>query len=382
MSSLAPRWFAAPVLLVALTAAQAQGFPGGGASPFRSARTSETVALAEAALAQGDAPLATELFERAASQEHASDIEVGLVRSLVQAGEYRKALAFAAHTAGAHADQTAGAALYAWLLAVGGQSAFALRLLAEVEQRRPGDPLIGDLKQRLQPAPAQPQALPAPPARFAPAGALLAGARTVSSGLLVDQGRRAIAPFAALSGASRIWVRDGLGRTVSARLERHIDELGLAVLELHTVLTLAPDVALPERDPFPGTPAHAIEYAPAPDAAPAWPWLQSGFLGTVDPASGARRLGIGLPPGPRGGPLFDAGGRLIGLAMAQAGPPDRLLPASALSKALGSALGARPAPPAASSAAPPAPPPAPPRMAVDELYERGLRLTLQIVTAP
>ncbi len=405
------RWFASAVLLLALATAQAQGFPAGGASPFRTARISEMVASAEAALMQGDAPRATELFERAASQEHASDIEVGLVRSLMQAGHYRRALAFAAHTSGAHAEQTAGAALYAWLLAAGGQGAFAQRLLGEVGQRLPGDVLIQDVRQRLQPTSAMPDSLPLAPARFAPTGtgidaaiATDAGtpaspvprvppvpenaARVVSTGVLINQGRHVIAPSAVLSGASRMWVRNGLGRTVQARLEHHIENLGVALLKLDKPLDAAPEVAVPERDAFPGTPAYAIEYARADAdtdadtaAAPAWPWLRTGFLGPVDSATGARRLGIGLPPGPRGGPVFDTSGRLVGLALAQPGQPgqsgqlDRLLPVSALGKALGGkglqdALGAGPARPDA------------PRMALDEVYERALTMTLQIIAAP
>jgi Trypsin-like peptidase domain len=410
------RWFASAALLLALATAQAQSFPAGGASPFRTARISEMVASAEAALMQGDAPRATELFERAASQEHASDIEVGLVRSLMQAGHYRRALAFAAHTAGAHADQTAGAALYAWLLAVGGQGAFAQRLLGEVDQRLPGDVLIQDVRQRLQPTSALPDALPLPPARFAPTGtgihAAIAtsadtpagpaprvpdvvsdvvpdAARVVSTGVLINQGRHVIAPSAVLGGASRMWVRNGLGRTVQARLAQHVENLGVALLKLDHPLDAAPEITLPERDAFPGTPAHAIEYARAgtdtaadTDAntapAPAWPWLRTGFLGPVDIATGARRLGIGLPPGPRGGPVFDTSGRLVGLALAQPGQLgqwDRLLPVSALRKALQGkepqdALGAEPARPDT------------PRMALDELYERALKVTLQIIAAP
>ncbi len=47
----------------------------------------------------------------------------------MQAGEYRRALSFGAHAAGAHRDFPAATALYAWLLYVGGQDAFAARRL-------------------------------------------------------------------------------------------------------------------------------------------------------------------------------------------------------------------------------------------------------------
>ena len=386
-----PRRVASAGLLLALAVAR---WPclAGGAGASRTAGVSEIVVAAEAALARGDAQRATELFESAAGQEHASDIEVGLVRSLMQAGEYRKALAFAAHTAGAHANETAGAALYAWLLAVGGQGAFAQRLLGEVALRLPADPLIHDLRQRLRPMSAGRDPLPRPPARFGPTGTgtptspvphVPDVARVVSTGVLVNQGCQAIAPSAGLAGASRMWVRNGLGRTIEARLEQHMHGLGVALLTLNDPLSdpldAAQGITIPERDPFPGTAAYVVEYASADTAvAPAWPWLRTGFLGPVDSATGARRLGIDLPPGPRGGPVFDTSGRLVGLALPQAGGPghlDRLLTVSALRKDLGGkelqdAFGTGPARPNL------------PQMALDDIYERALKVTLQIIAEP
>jgi hypothetical protein len=375
-------------LLLALALTQALAAPGHHADPLRTPQVSEVVHAAEAALARGDAQAATEMFERAASLEHALDIEVGLVRGLMQAGHYRRAVAFAAHTSGAHAEQTGGVALYAWLLAAGGQGAFAQRLLGETEQRLPGDALISDVRQRLKEATSASGPVPAATLPgFAPAGtvveldrdrephvrdavAMPPGSRMVATGLLIDRGQRAIAPSALLAKAASIWVRNGLGQTVAASLERRIDGLGLTVLRLHSPLDGTQSLAVAERDAFPGAPAYAIEYLRSADAAPAWPWLHSGFLGTADAALGNRRLGIGLPPGPRGGPVFDGRGQLIGLTQADPGRPDRLLPASALHVELGESFGAAAAPPVVA------------RMAMDELYERALWATLQIITAP
>ena len=52
---------------------------------------------------------------------HAADTEIALVRGHMQAGDYRRALAFGAHTAGAHLDVVGGSLLYVWLLHAGGQ---------------------------------------------------------------------------------------------------------------------------------------------------------------------------------------------------------------------------------------------------------------------
>ena len=57
---------------------------------------------------------------------HAPDTEAAQVRAHMQAGDYRRALAFGAHAASAHRrDWPAGTALYAWLLQAGGQAAAA-----------------------------------------------------------------------------------------------------------------------------------------------------------------------------------------------------------------------------------------------------------------
>ena len=55
----------------------------------------------EALLASGKVAEARDAFEQAAALEHAADIELGILRSQMQAGHYRQALDFAAHTAGA-----------------------------------------------------------------------------------------------------------------------------------------------------------------------------------------------------------------------------------------------------------------------------------------
>ena len=92
------------------------------------------LAQAERELARGDAASAIGVLDRAAMMLHAADTEMALVRAYLQAGEYRRALAFCAHTAGAHRETAEPSALYAWLLHLGGQSAFARRTLAEARR--------------------------------------------------------------------------------------------------------------------------------------------------------------------------------------------------------------------------------------------------------
>ncbi len=86
------------------------------------------LARGEEALARGDVQHALAAFDRAESMRHAADTEMSLVRAHMQAGEYRRALAFAAHMAGAHRDVSASAVLYARLLTIGGQGVAARRV--------------------------------------------------------------------------------------------------------------------------------------------------------------------------------------------------------------------------------------------------------------
>ena len=275
---------------------------------------------------------------------HAADTEMALVRTYMQGGAYRRALSFAAHTAGAHRDVPAGAVLYAWLLHVGGQAAFAQRVLDQTEARWPGDALTAQARAQLRsPTPVADGALLSPPWRVAPFDAdtaLPATARVASSGVLVDGGRRALVPLAALGERRALWVRDGLGRRSMARVERRVEDLGLALLRLDDPIETASGLVLAPRDPFPGSPGFAVDYVATPDAAPAWPLLYSGFIGMPDGAGGLRRLGIEVPAGAQGGPVFDAGGRFAGIALRGADGQDRLVPVSALGREFGEMLGA------------------------------------------
>lgn len=324
------------VLVAAAVCAVASAWAHDGARP---PERSALLERAEAALAHGDATAALHDFERAAEQEHAADIELGLVRSLMQAGEYRRALAFAAHTAGAHGSEAGAAALYARLLQIGGLGA-----------RAPRDAPADAPLPRLAP--------------FAAGDAPPPNARVIGSGVLIDAGRHALVPLAALREVNALWLRNGLGRSVQASIEQRMDALGVALLRLDAPLAAAA-ITLPARDAFPGAPGHAVEFESASGAAPAWPLLRTGFIGM--PAGGGQRLGIELPAGPRGGPVFDAAGQLIGIALSADGS-DRLLPVSALRASLGETTRGAGAPA--------------PRMPLDQIYENALRLTLQLIAAP
>lgn len=354
------------------------------ATPARLQERAELLKKGETALARLDVTGALDAFERAALIEHAADTEIALVRAYMQSGDYRRALAFGAHTAGAHLDEVGGSLLYVWLLYAGGQPAIAQRLLADAETRMPGNPKVQAVRQQLRSAMLVASGpLLALPTRLAPYGGmkgLPASARVVGSAVLLHGGTKALLPLSLLPASGRLWLRNGLGQLVQARTDQKFSELGVALVRLQSRLPVPDESLVAVSDAFPGSPAFAVEYAATPDAAPAWPLLRTGFLGSASGTTGERLLGLALPAGPRGGPVFNAGGQLIGLALpgrtGQGG--DRLVPASELRKALGATFSAVP-PQAGIPAAPASPKP---HVSVDKIYEASLKTGLQVIAVP
>ena len=323
---------------------------------------------AETALKAGDASAARDAFEQAAALRHAADIEIGWVRAQMQAGEYRRALAFAAHIAGAHPHEGQGAALYAWLLFLGGQEGVARDTLGRAELRLPGDALLSSVKTRLAATNAAPPDAPF----FAPqplGDNVPTQARAMGNAILLPDARHAIVPLALVEGGGSLWLRNGLGRSVRAELLRSDAASGLAVLQLATPLDAPAVLTLAPREPFPGSPGLVVSYRAEADALPAWPKLSAGFLGGPMPDGTQRRLGIDVPAGSAGSPVFDAAGRLAGIVLP---PVAQGQPGLGRVASLMAAPG-REWPASATSATTPS------AMPLDQLYERALRSSLQLI---
>jgi hypothetical protein len=371
-----------------------------GVSPQALAERQRLIDTGEASLQVGDVEAARRAFEQAANMAHMGEIELGLLRTQMQAGEYRQALAFAAHTAGVHLDDVEGAAFYAWLLNLGGQVAIADQALQAAESREPEHAMLKAVRQRLQSGAMLASAdLLKAPARLAPfaTGAVpVAAAQVAATGLLLADGRHALVPRSALHAGASIWLRNGLGQTVQAKLEHpgeldqdkekdhdhdqgpgeHDDpneHLGLVMLHLAAPLPVPAVQTVPPRDAFAGSPAFALDFLPDAAAQPAWPVMRAGFVGApLSLTSPWSRLGVGLPlsgASLRGGPVYDAGGRLLGLALAGDAGVDRLVPITALRKRFGDRFGA----------ATTEPRPSP--VGADEVYERALKVCLQVLVA-
>lgn len=347
----------------------------------------------EAALAEGRVPDAAKAFEQAALMAHEANSELGLLRVQMQAGEYRQALAFAAHTAGVHLDKVGGAVFYAWLLYLGGQQTVAEQTLQRAESRHPDAAIVRLARARFREAVLRSDdgELMRPPTRLAPYATgeqADAGAKVVASAALLADGLHALVPRTALPpGTTRIWLRNGLGQTVSARMpvpenttagkpptsSSDPPDMALVILDLSAPLPVAKGTLVPPRDAFAGSPVWAVTYPSDVSGAPAWPVMRGGFLGRTD-------LGVRLPSQEAcGGPVFDQGGRLVGVVVREAPvdrtdgtrtSTDRLMPMGILRARWGERFGAASAESRVDM------------VGADHLYERAMRTSLQVLVAP
>ncbi len=326
---------------------------------------------AQAELERGDSTQALDDFERAAMMLHAADAELGLIRAAMQDGQYRRALAFCAHTAGEHTDDADGAALYAWLLRIGGQGELAARVLAQARANAPDDAVAAAVEAAFGTTPPVASGVLLQPLhRMAPwpAGspsAVPVTARFVSNAVLVDDGAAALAPLPALARVmrARVWVRNGLGQAAEVDVDAADAALaarGLARLTLRRALPVGASRQAAGRAPFAGSPGFAMQFGDA--GTPAWPMLTQGFLGTLASDGEARKVGFASTPGAA---ILDAHGALVGITLAATDGTATWLPLAA-------------------AATSPAASPPPPRAglaltAPDEIYEAGLGRALQVL---
>ncbi len=342
---------------------------------------------AQRQLDRGEADAALQTLERAALMRHAADTELAYVRALMAAGKYQRALVAGAHTAGAHREQVAGTALYGWLLHVGGQELAARRYLDEALNRSPEEALLlhtreqltadwpraGDLL-RQGPWHAAPQPHGSSPLDIPPDGV-----RAIGTALLLSGGDEALVARAAAPAGAVLWLRNGLGRTMAVAERRATSDADLDLLTLRDALPPPTWQAAP-REPFAGSPGFMVEYAPDTRGLAAWPLLRQGFFAGIPGTLPSRPLGLAAPAGPRGGPVLDATGQLVGLALegvavGTASPlagraVDRLLPLARLRAARGAGVPE----PAVRPIGPPAP-----RVGPEVAYEHALRGALQVL---
>lgn len=288
---------------------------GGSDTGTESPERTRLITTAETSLSRLQIQSAIDHFEQAAAIRHSADAEGGLVRCWLQAGEFRRALAFVAHTA-AHRETGAGAALYAWMLRAGGYQTQSRELLTQALSRFPSDRLLLEANRALSTStPRAEGVLLEPPWRLAPYAEPIgksAAIRLIATGLLTDGGRQVLLPKFDIAGR-QLWVRTALGRTSPLRTESAGHSKSFQLLSLRRPISVRASPALSQRTPFPGSPAYLVAYVPDAQSRATWPLLQAGVLGQ------ARSLvdrDLGMEPGfaAPGAAVFDKAGGFVGIA--------------------------------------------------------------------
>lgn len=299
------------------------------------------------ALQQGDIDEAKNILERAASTVHAVEIEIGMIQTLMQAGEYQHALSAAAHTQAEHRDHVPATQLYARLLTVGGHRLEATRLLDAARQA--GLDVDGSRG---------PVTLPTSASPAAPCAA-------VASGWLIDSGKRVLSVLPGVEPGQRLVVRTSSGQLVNAALERSLPEHQLAVLMLQRAIPMSRTMPFADKPPVVGNPVYLVGYA-APGACDMadWPLLTTDVLGMPAPDAPVNYYKIHSKVLSIGGGIINKNGALMGFARRGSDNTLALLPLATLQS-----LGLLPERPPSTAAPLPA----------DEIYETGLASAVQIL---
>jgi hypothetical protein len=398
------------------------------ASALGAATSPPTLQSAQEAIDRGDLAQAAEIYEAIGSGGESIEAEIGMVRTALQRGEFRKAVSDANHTASENLESTEAAAILAYLLDRTGRTEQALSSLQKLESQRPqewiafaahAEILIDRLdprqaltivdaalenqkpskppellrlaararsamaveeeewgKARRRASPRQStwiavssEVLPIAPGDIAAAG----------NGVVIDEGK-AVLTDASLFNASRgkAWVRNGVGQVRSAAIERVDGEPQNMVrlrLDQPFPVVAATQVAGPESTRF----CFVFAFGAPGNPDPAFPAITPGMVVRADTGiGGLMQITSALGAGHNGAAVFDPRGRLLGMAIA---PGNRVLAGKEdVRKALGnSSVAFRVDRLLSAAKVPPATGPQPPMPSVEELYEKLAPAVVQVI---
>jgi S1-C subfamily serine protease len=235
----------------------------------------------------------------------------------MQAGEYRHALSAAAHTHAEHPDVEDSALLYAWLLAIGGQTTPAITLLEATLEYHPQNAALILMHKQIKASQLISAELktskaiqlkPFTSEKFV----TVKPHKYLTTGVVINRGNHIITTIADVENATTLHVRDGLGREIMAHIEQKIPSAKLAVLKLDKPVKTISALTIADKSPFPGTPIYIIGFSPLNQDQADWPQLRVDILGTP---TAANHDGYPLHArfAPKGAGVFNQQGHLVGI---------------------------------------------------------------------
>ncbi len=316
-------------------------------------------------LSEGHTDRARNKLEQAAGNFHAVEIELGLIQTLMQAGEYRHALSAAAHTQAEHPDTIDSTLLYAWLLAIGGQTTPALQLIETTLEKNPNNIALTLIKKQINARQLiSSQIITSDAIQLKPFTStknVLNPRQYLTTGILINNGTYVITSLGAVENTKKLQIRNGLGREVSARIEQTFPTAKLALLKLDNPIKTTCEVTLTDKTPFPGNPIYIVGFTPLQNEQADWPQLKVDILGTAPFITSG--YPIHIPNATTGSGIFNQQGNLIGIVDSDNNkimmPLDALAARKKLLKSISPAT----------------------KLTMDDIYEMALNNTVQVLKA-
>jgi len=270
-------------------------------------------------LTEGTVNEARDRLEQAASRYHSVEVELALVQTLMQAGEYRHSLSAAAHVQAEHRDNPDTSIFYAWLLALSGQYKPAQDLLVDTAAQYPQWNTLNALRKQLETRKLNAAVFKSTNMELHPYSPKLIGYKLVQGGILLNGGRYIVTPINH-SSVNMFTVRNGLGNIYHAKQVSDFKDTQLMLLELIAALPETSETKLGGIRS--GLPTHLIGYAPSPLTSSSWPLLYtsiSGIANTEKQNAFIVNFPIQSPPLMSGAGAYNPAGELAGITSNQNG---------------------------------------------------------------
>jgi tetratricopeptide (TPR) repeat protein len=263
-------------------------------------------------------------LEQAIGNFHAVEIELAMIQTLMQAGEYRHALSAAAHTQAEHPDIVDSILFYAYLLALGGQNIPATQLLESSMQAHPNIKAMSQLLTQIKQQQLNNQVLSLDLSdndiQLSPFNESINKTLShVGNGVIVGNGTQVITTLDTLKISNTntdkfkpsIWVRNGLGQQTEAEVEQVSPQTNLALLRLKKRVNKNNIVAVIAQKNSPaGTPYYISGYRITSPQQADWPTIKIDVLGMPNSDLAYQTHLSHLVSG---SPAYNTSGELIGV---------------------------------------------------------------------